>query len=228
MGKHSNASAPSCQNCPLGKYGPVASSSVCAFVCAAGKHGIAAGASGEGSGCTNCPGGKHQPASGTNTCLICGAGRFMETPGAPACKPCTAGRFKPLIASLHTECSNACEAGKYGNRTGTTNEPDACAQCPAGKFQAATGGALCLDCLEGQFQALTRQPSCADCPAGKYQPSTVATFAACNVSCAPGKYGTMDKAVSEALGCEVGAAVRGGGAHPGRGGVGGGGRVGGI
>ena len=59
----------------------------------------------------------------------------------------------------------------------STTISDACADCGAGKYSAATGAttaSVCVDCTAGKYSA-TSDSTCVNCAAGKYQDAVVIT-----------------------------------------------------
>ena len=144
--------------CALGAYGTPSSCSPCL----AGTYSSASGAATcqTCAGCdptqvtlTSCQQGSTYDSSactcgpgtfGTSTCAQCLAGTFSNVSGASACLSCVGcDPSQVTLASCKQGSTNdssscTCGPGTYGNST--------CFQCPAGKFSATNGLAVCQSC----------------------------------------------------------------------------------
>ena len=107
---------------------------------------------------------------------------------APSTRPCTEhGRC--LCGDPSGTCSD-CPAGKWQNATGAAT----CIACEPGKAStAARSSAPCAPCVAGRYSSPDRS-RCLECPAGKWQNETGA--AVCN-TCDVGKVSLVAAATSK-------------------------------
>ena len=117
--------------CAAGKYSLSASSSTCAFSCAAGTFSIAGSSS-----CTTCPAGYYSGSAGASSCVVCAAGKYSAA-GASQCTTCAAGTYASS-ASAADACL-PCPAGFICSTSGLTSYS---AQC-TGSYNSAPGSAAC-------------------------------------------------------------------------------------
>jgi hypothetical protein len=118
-----------------------------------------------------CPAGKFFP-PGTNTsdCLLCPKGRFQDIAGAEICKtraPCVPGTY----VSREDQAGNA-------------QEPDLCANCPAGKLSLYSDSLNCMLCPVGEYQPQSGKVFCETCP--PHATTDGGAISADNCKCAKG------------------------------------------
>jgi hypothetical protein len=185
-GAYSEAGAPVCSPCPLGRYGgaPGLTSASCTGPCRAGRYGALLGM--ETSDCTGacnpgffCPVGSETPSVGQ-----CGVGTYSGW-GSGSCSECPAGRFGAETMMETANCSGPCPAGVFGETSGLTSRTcsgncSAGYACPAGSTNATA-----VLCPPGAYS----QPgsgSCALCVAGTYGLSWGEALPGCSGNCSAG------------------------------------------
>jgi hypothetical protein len=142
-----------CLPCPAGQYCALATTAT-PTDCPAGTFRATDGGV-LPSDCEPCPAGRYC-LEGAVQAIECGVGAYQPAAGQSECLPCPAGQYCALTT---TTAPANCAAGSYRAATGGASAAE-CTTCPAGAY-CLEGATRATDCGAGNFQAATGQSQCA-------------------------------------------------------------------
>jgi hypothetical protein len=178
--------SPSCNDCPIGKYGNWSGISTC-LDCSAGRFSSIPASK----KCQLCPTAKYQSNTGKTTCIDCPNNTYHSYVGATSSSYCSTCPIGTAQLNASEPCVPCPQEGFYSSGP-------SCIACPPGTYGFGAISA-CSDCAAATYSDINSSTSCQDCPVGKWSNNTRSNSSQACIPCAAGKYSPFALSQQEEL-----------------------------